>query len=83
MPRESCAGEAHYVRETLAGLEAQLPAEKFMRVSRSALVNLDRVKEFQPLFYGDYSVLLLNGAKLSMTRNYRGRLEKLMARRAS
>ena len=80
--RIHCGTESHYVRETLAGLEAQLPAEKFMRVSRSALVNLDRVKEFQPLFYGDYSVLLLNGAKLSMSRNYRGRLEKLMARRA-
>ena len=51
-----------------------------MRVSRSALVNLDRVKEFQPLFYGDYSVLLLSGAKLSMSRNYRERLDKLMKR---
>jgi two-component system LytT family response regulator len=74
--------DAHYVRETLAGLEAQLPAEKFMRISRSTIVNLDRVKECQPMFYGDYSVLLQNGAKLSMSRNFRDRLEKLMARRA-
>ncbi len=78
--RIHCGNESHYVRETLASLEAQLPAEKFMRVSRSALVNLDRVKEFQPLFYGDYSVLLLSGAKLSMSRNYRERLDKLMKR---
>lgn len=76
--RIHCGAEAHYVRETLAGLEAQLPAEKFMRVSRSAIVNLDRIKEFQPLFYGDYSVLLQTGAKLTLSRNYRGRLEKLL-----
>jgi two-component system LytT family response regulator len=74
--------DSHYVRDTLAGLEAQLPAEKFMRISRSTIVNLDRIREFQPMFYGDYSVLLQNGAKLSMTRNFRDRLEKLLARRA-
>ena len=78
--RVHCGSESHYVRETLAGLEAQLPAEKFMRVSRSALVNLDRVKGFQPMFYGDFTVMLLNGAKVSMSRNYRERLEKLMKR---
>jgi two-component system LytT family response regulator len=79
--RIHCGTESHYVRETLAGLEAQLPAEKFMRVSRSALLNLDRGKEFQPLFYGDYAAILHNGAKLTLSRNYRGRLEKLMKQR--
>ena len=52
-----------------------------MRVSRSALVNLDRVKEFQPLFYGDYAVLLQTGAKLTLSRSYRDRLEKLLEKR--
>ena len=79
--RIHCGSESHYVRETLAGLEAQLPTEKFMRVSRSALVNLDRIKEFQPLFYGDYAVLLQTGAKLTLSRNYRDRLEKLLEKR--
>jgi len=73
--------ESHYVRETLAALESQLPSEKFMRISRSAIVNLDRIKQFEPLFYGDYSVLLQNGIKLTMSRNFRDRLEKLMERR--
>lgn len=73
--------EQHHVRETLAGLEGQLPAEKFMRISRSTIVNLERIKEFQPLFYGDYSVVMQNGARLSMSRNFRGRLEKLLERR--
>ena len=73
--------ESHYVRETLAGMEAQLPADGFMRISRSLLVNLDRVKELQPLFYGDYVVILRDGSKLNMTRNYRDRLESILARR--
>jgi len=80
--RIHCGDESHYVRETLASLETQLAADKFMRVSRSALVNLDRIKEFQPLFYGDYAVLLQTGAKLTLSRNYRGRLEKLLEKRA-
>jgi len=79
--RVHCGSEAHYVRDTLANLETQLPAEKFMRVSRSALVNLDRIKEFQPLFYGDYTVILQTGEKLTLSRNYRERLEKLLEKR--
>jgi two-component system, LytTR family, response regulator len=74
------AGNAsHYVRETLTGLEGQLSPDKFMRISRSALVNLDRVKELQPHFYGDYAVILQNGARLNMSRNYRTRLETMLA----
>lgn len=80
--RIHCGSEAHYVRETLANLETQLPTQRFMRLSRSALVNLDRIKEFQPLFYGDYAVILQTGAKLTLSRNYRDRLEKLLEKRA-
>jgi len=79
--RIHCGSESHYVRETLAGLEAQLPADRFMRVSRSAIVNLDRIKEFQPLFYGEYSVILQTGTKLTLSRNFRDRLEKLLDKR--
>ncbi|HNQ89180.1 MAG TPA: LytTR family DNA-binding domain-containing protein [Verrucomicrobiota bacterium] len=79
--RIHCGAEAHYVRETLANLESQLPPDTFMRVSRSALVNLDRIREFQPLFYGDYTVILHTGAKLAMSRTYRERLERLLEKR--
>ena len=76
------AGDAaHYFRDTLSGLEAQLPAGKFMRISRSTIVNLDRIKEMQPLFYGDYLVILQNGSKLNMSRTYRDRLEAILPRR--
>ena len=71
---------SHHVRGTLARIETQLPSENFMRISRSVLLNLDRVKELQPLFYGDYMVILENGARLNMSRNYRDRVETLLAR---
>lgn len=80
--RIQAGNESHYFRETLAALEGQLSADKFMRVSRSTIVNLDRVKELQPLFYGDYVVVLQNGAKLNMSRNYRGRLAAVLERKA-
>lgn len=80
--RLHAGADSHYIRETLAGLEAQLPAESFMRISRSLLVNLDRIKELQPIFYGDYVVILRDGSKLNMSRNYRDRLEAILARRS-
>lgn len=73
--------EAHYIRETMARIEEQLAPEKFMRISRSVIVNLDRVKELQPLFYGDYAVLLRNGTRLNMSRHYRDRLQTMLQRR--
>jgi two-component system, LytTR family, response regulator len=73
-------GKAHMVRETLSALEAELPARQFMRISRSVLVNLDAVRELQPLFYGDYAVLLKDGARLTLSRSHRECVEKLLAR---
>jgi len=72
---------SHQMRETISGLETQLPPGQFMRISRSAIVNLDRIKELQPMFYGDYAVILQTGARLTLSRNFRDRLEKLLERR--
>src|SRR5258706_6987937 len=69
--------ESHYFRETLAKLEAQLPGDKFVRVNRSSMVNLDRVKELVPKFAGDYSVILRTGQKLTLSRNFRERFERV------
>ncbi|HEY6167153.1 MAG TPA: LytTR family DNA-binding domain-containing protein [Verrucomicrobiae bacterium] len=73
-------GTKHLVRDTLTALEGQLPAGRFLRISRSAVVNLDRVKELQSLFYGDYAVILRDGTRLNMSRTYRDGVEKLLAR---
>ena len=69
--------ESHLLRETLTNLEARLPAAKFLRISRSAIVNLERIKELQPLFHGEYVVVLRNGAKVTLSRGYRDKLPQL------
>jgi two-component system LytT family response regulator len=79
--RLHAGADAHYVRETLASLESQLPPSDFIRISRSTIVNLDRVKELQPLFYGDYSVILHDGSRLTMSRSYRDRLGQVVRKR--
>lgn len=63
--------QSHILRETLNALETQLDPEKFLRVSRSAIVNLDRVKELQPMFKGEHIIVLQNGKRLAMTRGLR------------
>ncbi len=70
---------SYLVRETMSGLEARLPESQFTRVSRFAIVNLDKVRELQPMFHGDYAVVLRSGVRVTLTRSYRDRLELLMA----
>src|SRR5688572_4382888 len=70
--------ESHMMRETMSSLEGRLPPEKFMRISRSAIVNVERIQELQPMFHGEYVVVLKNGAKLTLSRSYRDKLDKLM-----
>jgi two-component system LytT family response regulator len=63
--------ENHVVRETMTALEQKLNPRQFLRISRSTLVNLDQVKELQPLFKGEYAVILHSGKQLTMTRGFR------------
>lgn len=69
--------DAHLIRETMQSIEAKLDPEKFFRIHRSALVQIDRIKELHPLFGGDYAVILRNGTELTLSRNYRERLPEL------
>lgn len=66
--------ESHLIRETLQSLEGRLNREKFLRIHRSTLVNLDRIRELQPIFHGDYLVKLNDGTELTLSRNYREKL---------
>jgi len=63
--------ENHVVRETLTALEEKLDPKQFVRLSRSVLVNVEQIKEIQPLFKGEHAVLLHNGKQLTMTRGLR------------
>jgi len=72
--------EEHLHRETMSSLETMLPAGKFMRISRSTIVNVDRIKELQPLFHGEYAVILRTGTRLTLSRSYREKLPLLMGK---
>ena len=62
------------VRCTMADLESQLDPAKFTRIHRSALVNLDRIREIRPAWHGDFDVILEDGTQLKLSRHYRDRL---------
>lgn len=70
--------QAHLIRETMAGLEAQLDPRKFVRIHRSAIINLGRVRELQPGPYGDAALLLRDGTRLTLSRTFRARFDQLL-----
>jgi two-component system LytT family response regulator len=72
--------ESHLLRETMASIETRLDPTQFLRISRSTIVNVERIKELQPMFHGDYSVILRNGARLSLSRGYRDKLQQLLGK---
>jgi two-component system LytT family response regulator len=52
-------------------MEDQVRPQGFARIHRSTIVNIGRVKELQPLFHGDYTVVMTDGTRLTMSRSYR------------
>jgi two-component system LytT family response regulator len=65
-------------RTTLAQLEVRLPTKTFVRIHRSTIINLERVREFQPWFQGDWIVILADGTRLQSGKSYRTRLRDLI-----
>ena len=73
------AGPHQYlVRETLGAFEKRLPAGRFLRIHRSYVVNLDRIRELQPCNGSEYMVLLRNGKELPLSRSYRDAIESAL-----
>ena len=73
------AGRAtHLVRDTLRRLEPRLDPRLFLRIHRSAIVNIEAIAEIRSLFHGDYDVLLRDGTALPVGRTYRDRLLQRM-----
>jgi two-component system LytT family response regulator len=68
--------DAHLVRETLQSLECRLDPKRFLRIHRSTIVNIDRIQELKPSFHGDYAVFLRDGTELTLSRNYREKLNE-------
>jgi two-component system LytT family response regulator len=73
--------QSYLLRRTMNEMEARLPARGFARTSRSAIVNLDRVKDLEPASRGELLVRLTTGRELKLTRIYREKLELLLGDR--
>lgn len=69
--------QTHLIRETLTAMEERLPIDRFVRISRTVIINAERVKELQPLFHGEYNVTLRSGTRLTLSRTYRDQLTRL------
>jgi two-component system LytT family response regulator len=72
--------ETHLFRETMNAVESRLDADIFFRIHRSHIINIERVKELQPWFNGEYVVFLKNGTRLTLSRGYREKLQERIGR---
>jgi two-component system LytT family response regulator len=70
----------HLLRTTITALAGQLSPDRFVRISRSHLVNLEHIKEMRPKSHGDFLILLHNGTTLPGTRNYRHNLAQVVGK---
>jgi len=73
--------KTHLLREKMNDLEGRLDPAKFVRIHRSIIVNLDRIKELHPHFNGDYVVVLEDGRQLKLSRTRREHLESRLINR--
>lgn len=76
--RLHAGSKSHLLRETMNDLAAKLDPEKFLRIHRSSIVNVERVKDIQPFFKGEHVLTLKDGTRLRMSRSYRDKLQVLL-----
>lgn len=75
------AGSREYLlRDTMGRLERELDPERFVRIHRSAIVQLDRIRELVSDFHGDFEVVLRDGSRLTLSRSYRAKVETALGR---
>jgi DNA-binding LytR/AlgR family response regulator len=72
--RLHCKDKIHTIRQKVGDLEMRLDPEKFLRIGRSAIVNVDRIKELEPLNHGNFIISLYDHTQLNLSRYYRDRL---------
>ena len=71
--------DSHLLRETMNHLEKRLDPDHFLRVHRSRIINIRQIKELQPLFRGEYDIMLQDGTRLESGRGYKDKLQKLFS----
>jgi len=73
--------DEHLLRQTMNEIELRLPPGQFVRIHRSSIVNVDRIKKVEPIFHGDLRLTLHTGAQLTLSRSYRAKFQALLSRR--
>lgn len=76
--RLHAGSKSHLMRETMGSLHGRLNPNRFVRIHRSTVVNIELVKDIQPLFKGEYVVTLIDGTQLKSSRGYRNQLQPLL-----
>jgi two-component system, LytTR family, response regulator len=71
--------DSHLLRESMKNMEGKLDPKAFVRIHRSAIVNIDRIKELEPWFHGEYIVIMRDGTRLTASRVFSDRLSALIA----
>jgi two-component system LytT family response regulator len=71
-------GRGHLVRDTLKAIAAKLPPERFVRVHRSVIVNLDRIERLEPHGHGEYRITLKDGTSITSSRGHSRELQALL-----
>ena len=71
---------SHLLRETMNAIEGRLDPEKFFRIHRCRIVNMERIQELQPWLNGEYAVLLRTGTRLTLSRGYREKLQERLGK---
>ncbi len=72
------AGKSHLVRDKMKAIEERLDPARFIRVHRSAILNVDRIATLEPYFHGEYVVTMRDGARVTSSRTHSARLRKLL-----
>ncbi len=73
--------KTHLLRETMTGMMKKLDPKQFVRIHRSSIVNISRIRELRPFFHGDYIVLLNDGTELKLSRRYWEEVERVLGGR--
>src|SRR5688500_16692517 len=71
-------GKMHLVREGMNSLESKLDSGRFLRIHRPVIVRIDRIKELESLYQGDYVVVLHDGTRLTTGRKYRDAIQEFI-----
>jgi two-component system, LytTR family, response regulator len=69
--------KTYLLRDSIGALAERLASAGFVRIHRSTLLNVERVRELHPLSKGEYTVVLIDGSQHKLSRNYRDAIEKL------